>query len=135
MASLAAALTGSGTSKCGWPMLRLTGSLRLRASSKTLRMPDDSMCAMRSAIQRSAGGDMRAIAGGGKREYGSRRRGLGTAGEAASGSVVRHLAQPPAQRRVAQRRVAALHRGRQRLAAADQHDELLAARDAGVQQV
>src|SRR5579871_3403791 len=35
-------------------MLRLTGSLRLRASSKTLRIPDDSMCRIRSAIQRSA---------------------------------------------------------------------------------
>src|SRR5436309_3138027 len=53
MAAWAAALTGAGTSKSGWPMLRLTGSLRLRASSKTLRMPDDSMCRMRSATQRS----------------------------------------------------------------------------------
>src|SRR5438105_9800442 len=34
-------------------MLRLTGSLRLRASSKTLRIPDESMCRIRSAIQRS----------------------------------------------------------------------------------
>src|SRR3984957_13804916 len=55
MAAYAAALIGSGTSKSGWPMLRLTGSLIDRASSKTLRMPDDSMLPMRSAIQRSAG--------------------------------------------------------------------------------
>src|SRR5262249_1035703 len=53
MAALAAALIGAGTSKCGWPMLRFTGSFRLRASSKILRIPDDSMCCIRSAIQRS----------------------------------------------------------------------------------
>src|SRR5215469_7963944 len=53
MAAWAAALIGSGTSKWGWPMLKLTGSLRLRASSKTLRMPEDSMWRIRSAIQRS----------------------------------------------------------------------------------
>src|SRR6266852_4830833 len=51
MAVWAAALIGSGTSKCGWPMLKFTGSLRLRASSKTLRMPEDSMWRMRLAIQ------------------------------------------------------------------------------------
>src|SRR6266487_616029 len=54
MACLAAALTGAGTSKSGWPMLRLTGSVRLRARSNTLRMPEDSMERIRSAIQRSA---------------------------------------------------------------------------------
>src|SRR5262245_3508628 len=54
MASFAAALIGAGTSKSGWPMLRLTGSLRLRARSNILRMPEDSMPRMRSAIQRSA---------------------------------------------------------------------------------
>src|SRR5437868_11060590 len=54
MAAWAASLIGCGTSKSGWPMLRFTGSFRLRASSNTLRMPDDSMCAMRPAIQRSA---------------------------------------------------------------------------------
>src|SRR5262249_4044690 len=52
MAATAAALIGLGTSKCGCPMLRLMGSFRLRASSKTLRMPEDSMWRMRSAIQR-----------------------------------------------------------------------------------
>src|SRR5437016_3015360 len=55
MAAWAAALTGAGTSKSGWPMLRLMGSRRLRASSKTRRMPEDSMCRMRPAIQRAAG--------------------------------------------------------------------------------
>src|SRR6516164_2763328 len=50
MAAIAADLIRSGTSKCGWPMLRLIGFFRLRASSKTLRMPDDSMCCIRSAI-------------------------------------------------------------------------------------
>src|SRR5262249_5234872 len=54
MASFAAALIGAGTSKSGWPMLRLTGSLRLRARSNILRMPEDSIPRMRSAIQRSA---------------------------------------------------------------------------------
>ena len=49
--SLAAALTGSGTSKSGRPMLRLIGSFRLRARSNTLRMPDASMLRIRSAIQ------------------------------------------------------------------------------------
>src|SRR6476646_2577570 len=66
MAAWAAALTESGTSKCGWPMLRLTGSLRLRASSKTLRMPDDSMWLIRSAIQRSAGDGIGGTSGRGK---------------------------------------------------------------------
>src|ERR1700676_1402683 len=67
MAAWAAALIGSGTSKSGWPMLRVTGSLRLRANSKTLRMPEDSMCLMRSAIQRSGSrpGAMRRSPGGG----------------------------------------------------------------------
>src|SRR5262245_19797599 len=51
MAALAAALIGSGTSKCGWPMLRFTGSLRLRARSNTLRIPETSMLRVRSAIQ------------------------------------------------------------------------------------
>src|SRR6516165_5387209 len=50
MAAIAADLMGAGTSKCGWPMLRLIGFFRLRANSKTLRMPDDSMCCIRSAI-------------------------------------------------------------------------------------
>src|SRR5205809_181310 len=51
MASMAAALTGAGTSKWGTPMLRLTGSLRLRARSKTRRMPETSTERMRWAIQ------------------------------------------------------------------------------------
>src|SRR4051812_35317857 len=51
MAAAAAALTGAGTSKCGWPMLRLIGSLTLRTSSKILRMPEASMFRIRSAIQ------------------------------------------------------------------------------------
>src|SRR5947207_443342 len=51
MAAWAASLTGSGTSKSGWPMLRLIGSGMLRASSNTLRMPDDSMKRILSAIQ------------------------------------------------------------------------------------
>src|SRR6478672_11934660 len=53
MAARAAALTGSGTSKSGWPMLRLTGSFRLRPRSKTRRMPEASMLRIRSATQRS----------------------------------------------------------------------------------
>src|SRR5438128_8106038 len=53
MAAFAASLIGAGTSKSGWPMLKLTGSLRLRANSKTLRMPEDSMWRIRSAIQRA----------------------------------------------------------------------------------
>src|SRR4051812_32390349 len=52
MAALAAVRTGSGTGKCGWPMLRLTGSFKLRPSSKTLRTPDISMPSARSAIHR-----------------------------------------------------------------------------------
>ena len=36
MAAWAAALIGSGTSKCGWPMLRLTGSFRLRRQLEDL---------------------------------------------------------------------------------------------------
>ena len=53
MAALAAALIGSGTSKCGWPMLRLIGSLSDLPSSNTLRMPDISMARVRSASQDS----------------------------------------------------------------------------------
>src|SRR5581483_1115012 len=51
MAAWVAARTGSGTGKCGWPMLRLTGSLRLRPSSKIFRTPDISMPRARTAIQ------------------------------------------------------------------------------------
>src|SRR5262249_9326222 len=55
MAAWAAALTASGTSKSGCPMLRFTGSGIVRASSNTLRMPEASIVRMRSAIQPSAG--------------------------------------------------------------------------------
>src|SRR5438874_1307260 len=44
---------GSGTGKCGWPIERLTGFLRLRPSSNTRRTPESSMARARSAIQRS----------------------------------------------------------------------------------
>src|SRR5579885_3763219 len=78
MAALAASLTGCGTSKCGWPMVRLQGFLRLRASSKTLRMPEDSMWRMRSAIQRSGRDGIRGVSSGGglggDRRVGDRRR-------------------------------------------------------------
>src|SRR5262245_48575047 len=53
MAARAAARIGSGTAKCGWPMERLIGSFKLRASSKTRRTPESSMPRARSAIQRS----------------------------------------------------------------------------------
>src|SRR5262245_15114762 len=51
MAAFVAAWIGAGTPKCGSPMLRFTGSLRLRARSNTLRIPDISMVLARSAIQ------------------------------------------------------------------------------------
>src|SRR5438270_6491396 len=56
MAALAAARAGSGTGKCGWPMLRLTGSLSVRPSSNTRRTPDIAMPSARSEIQSAAGG-------------------------------------------------------------------------------
>src|SRR6266545_1247959 len=49
MAAFAAAFIGSGTSKCGCPMLRLTGFLSDRARSNTLRTPDTSIAPHRSA--------------------------------------------------------------------------------------
>src|SRR3954467_10406331 len=49
MAAFAAAFTGSGTSKCGCPMLRLTGFFSDRARSNTLRTPDTSTAPHRSA--------------------------------------------------------------------------------------
>src|SRR5436190_16106722 len=58
MAAQAAALTAAGTSKSGWPMLRLIGSRMVRASSKTLRMPEDPMAARRRATQRLALADV-----------------------------------------------------------------------------
>src|SRR5262249_41130258 len=51
MAAWAAAFTGPGTSKSGCPIERLIGCFRVRARSNTLRMPDDSMCRIRPAIQ------------------------------------------------------------------------------------
>src|SRR5262245_58551912 len=53
MAAWAAALIGSGTSKCGWPILKFTGSFKSRAISDTHRMPDGSTCHMRAAIRPS----------------------------------------------------------------------------------
>ena len=53
IASMAAALTGSGTSKSGCPIERLIGSFIALARSNTLRMPEASMCFIRSAIQAS----------------------------------------------------------------------------------
>src|SRR4051794_17733916 len=62
MAAWAAARTGSGTGKCGWPMLRLIGSLSVRPSSKIFRTPDISMARARSAIQCSVMGCFRPLA-------------------------------------------------------------------------
>ncbi len=53
MASMAAALAGSGTSKSGRPIDRLIGSFIDLAMSNALRMPEASMCFIRSAIQES----------------------------------------------------------------------------------
>ena len=52
-AAIAAAFTGSGTSKSGSPIDRLIGSFIVLAISNALRMPEASMCCIRSAIQES----------------------------------------------------------------------------------
>src|SRR5262245_45499772 len=49
MAAFAAALIGSGTSKCGCPMLKFTGFLSVRASSNAFRTPETSIALHRSA--------------------------------------------------------------------------------------
>src|SRR5271163_542839 len=49
MAAMAASLSAGATSKSGWPIERLIGSLRLRARSKILRMPLESMRPTRAA--------------------------------------------------------------------------------------
>src|SRR5262245_29407825 len=64
IAALAASLIGSGTSKCGWPMLRLTGSFSPLPNSKILRIPDNSMRLVRSASQWSSIDVSRCAAGG-----------------------------------------------------------------------
>src|SRR5688500_17299811 len=51
MASIAASLTAGGTAKSGWPIERLIGLRSVRASSKTLRMPELSKACVRWAIQ------------------------------------------------------------------------------------
>src|SRR4051812_39214994 len=56
---MAAALTGSATSKSGRPIDRLIGSVIALAMSKALRMPEASMCLIRSAIQASFIGRLR----------------------------------------------------------------------------
>ena len=53
IASIAAALTGSATSKSGRPIERLIGSFIVLAMSNALRMPEASICFIRSAIQAS----------------------------------------------------------------------------------
>ncbi len=53
MASIAAALAGSGTSKSGRPIDRLIGSFIDLDMSNALRIPEASMCFIRSAIQAS----------------------------------------------------------------------------------
>ena len=53
IASMAAAFTEPATSKSGRPIDRLIGSFIARAISKALRMPEASMCCIRSAIQAS----------------------------------------------------------------------------------
>src|SRR5690348_9789917 len=65
MALIAAALMGAGTSKWGWPIERLIGSLTFAARSKTRRMPLASMERARSLIRRSKSSmavDPRAVA-------------------------------------------------------------------------
>src|SRR5437899_11919500 len=42
-------------------MLKLTGSLRVLVSSNTLRIPEASMCRIRSAIQRSGDLDIQSV--------------------------------------------------------------------------
>ena len=53
MASMAAALTGPGTSKSGSPIERLIGSFIDLDMSNALRIPEASMCFILSAIQAS----------------------------------------------------------------------------------
>src|SRR3954447_1757188 len=53
IASIAAAFTGSATSKSGRPIDRLIGSFIALAMSNALRMPEASMWLIRSAIQAS----------------------------------------------------------------------------------
>ena len=49
--AMAASLMASGTGKSGWPIERLIGFFILAARSNTLRMPELSNCAVRSASQ------------------------------------------------------------------------------------
>ncbi len=53
MARIAAFLTGSETSKSGRPIERLIGSFIVLAMSNALRIPETSICFIRSAIQAS----------------------------------------------------------------------------------
>src|SRR5688572_12459147 len=68
---MAAALTGSGTSKSGRPIERLIGSLSLAARSKTFRMPEASTPSarfeMKSPVERMGFGFDRQYAEGSRR--------------------------------------------------------------------
>src|SRR6478672_2144256 len=70
MASIAASLATSGTSKSGWPIEKLIGSFIFAARSKTLRMPLESKARVRSARR-----DMGTEEGTGDREEGTGNRG------------------------------------------------------------